>query len=121
MFVKIKGQIVNLDLIKKISEVTPYVMWRPDLEIEDYHWMKTISGGAKGEVEELNKTTNGTKEEQSYVVVYAINIYHYQRNRHDEDVTRVVIGTSRIEARKMMEALVKRLNGNISGIEEITA
>ena len=117
MFVKIKGQIVNLDLIKKISEVTPYVMWRPDLEIEDYHWMKTISGGAKGEAEESNKTTNGTKEEQSYVVVYAVNIHHYQY----EDVTRVVIGTSRIEARKMMEALVKRLNGNISGIEEITA
>lgn len=121
MFVKIKGQIVNLDLIKKISEVTPYKMWEMDLRVKDFHWMKEIEGGPKGEVEELNKATNGTKEEQSYVVVYAINIYHYQRNMYDEDVTRVMIGTSRTEARKMMEALVKRLNGNISGIEEITA
>ena len=117
MFVKIKDQIVNLDLIKKISDVTPYIMWRPDLEAGDYHWMKTIPGGPKEEVKELNKTTNGTKEEQSYVVVYAVNIHHYQY----EDVTRVVIGTSRIEARKIMEALVKKLNGNISKIEEITA
>jgi len=121
MFVKIKGQIVNLDLIKKISDVTPYKMWEMDLRVKDFHWMKEIEGGPKGEVEEINKATNGTKEEQSYVVVYAINIYHYQRNMYDEDVTRVMIGTSRTEARKMMEALVKRLNGNISGIEEITA
>ena len=117
MFVKIKGQIVNLDLIKKISDVTPYKMWRPDLEAGDYHWMKTIPGGPKGEVEELNKTTNGTKEEQSYVVVYAVNIHHYQY----EDVTRVVIGTSRIEARKIIENLIKELNENNSKIKEITA
>ena len=121
MFVKIKDQIVNLDLIKKISDVTPYKMWEMDLKVKDFHWMKEIEGGPKGEIEELSKTTNGTKEEQSYVVVYAINIYHYQRNMYGEDVTRIMIGTSRIEARKMMEALVKKLNGNISGIEEITA
>jgi len=121
MFVKIKDQIVNLDLVKKISDVTPYKMWEMDLKVKDFHWMKEIEGGSKGEIEELNKTANGTEKEREFIIVYAINIYHYQRNMYDEDVTRIVIGTSRTEARKMMEALVKRLNRNISGIEEITS
>lgn len=120
MFIKIKGQIVNLDLVKKISEVTPYRMYKYELKLEDYSWMKEIKGPSE-EAEFLLKSANGTEEERQVVVVYAINIHHFQRNRYDEDVTRIVIGTSRIEARKMLEALVKKLNGNISGIEEITA
>ena len=99
------------------SSFVPLVVSQSRSGAEDYHWMKPISGGVKGEVKELYKTTNGTKEEQSYVVVYAVNIHHYQY----EDVTRVVIGTSRIEARKIMENLIKELNENNSKIKEITA
>lgn len=121
MFVRIKGQIVNLDLIKRISDITPYKMFKSDLKVEDYHWMKIVSGGPNGEIEALNKTANGTENEREFTIVYVVDIHHYQRTRYDEDITRIVIGTSRTEARKILEALVKRLNGNINGIEEITA
>ena len=68
MFVRIKGQIVNLDLIKRISDITPYKMFKSDLKVEDYHWMKIVSGGPNGEIEALNKTANGTENEREFTI-----------------------------------------------------
>lgn len=126
MFVRIKDQIVNLDLIKKIGEVEAYSLHKSYYEEKDFHTLdrrdriktpneevRLLTLYASG----VNISLNGNETQREYIIVYSINIYYLNENNPEM----IVIGTSRTEARKILEALVKRLNGNINGIEEITA
>lgn len=119
MFVRIKDQIVNLDLIKKIGEVEAYSLHKSYYEEKDFHTLdrRDRIKTPNEEVRLLTLYANGNETQREYIIVYSINIYYLNENNPEM----IVIGTSRTEARKILEALVKRLNGNINGIEEITA
>lgn len=118
MFVRIKDQIVNLDLIKKIGEIEVNSLHKSYYEEKDFHTLdrRDRIKSPDEEIRLLTLFANG-EGRREYMIVYSINIY-YLNERLPE---RIVIGENRTEARKMIEALVKRLNGNINGIEEITA
>ena len=119
MFIKIKDQIVNLDLIKKIGEIEVNSLHKSYYEEKDFHTLdrRDRIKSPDEEIRLLTLFANGDERQREYMIVYSINIY-YLNERLPE---RIVIGENRTEARKMIEALVKRLNGNINGIEEITA
>ena len=119
MFVRIKDQIVNLDLIKKIGEIEVNSLHKSYYEEKDFHTLdrRDRIKSSEEEIRLLTLYANGNETQREYMIVYSINIYYLNEHRPE----RVVIGENRIEARKILEALVKRLNGNINGIEEITA
>ena len=119
MFVRIKDQIVNLDLIKKIGEIEVNSIHKSYYEEKDFHTLdrRDRIKSSEEEIRLLTLYANGNETQREYMIVYSINIYYLNERRPE----RVVIGENRIEARKILEALVKRLNGNINGIEEITA
>tara|TARA_B100000497_G_C7519831_1_gene315989 strand:- start:194 stop:553 length:360 start_codon:yes stop_codon:yes gene_type:complete len=119
MFVRIKDQIFNLDLIKKIGEIEVNSLHKSYYEEKDFHTLdrRDRIKSPDEEIRLLTLYANGNESQREYMIVYSINIY-YLNEIHPE---RVVIGENRTEARKILEALVKRLNGNINGIEEITA
>ena len=54
MFIKVKGQIVNLDLIKKISQVTPYRMFKFELEEEKYTLLSAFPAAITKTKSEIN-------------------------------------------------------------------
>ena len=114
MYIKLQNNIINLDLIKKVTEVKAYHVLRLNYEerkLEYYHEI----GSAQEEASLLHKTTNGNKHQKEYTVAYGFEI-HYLNEKQPQKVS---VGTDRIEARKFLEAFTTLLNNNQPVIHEV--
>ena len=114
MYVKLQNNIINLDLIKKVTEVKAYHVLKIDHEKGNKDYYHKIES-AEGEAQLLNQTTNGNDMQREYVVAYGFEIY-YLNERFSE---KVITGTNRHEAEKFLEAFIKFFNNNQLTIPEI--
>ena len=114
MYIKLQNNIINLDLIKKVTEVKAYHVHQGDFEEGNMQFHHEI-GSSKEEARLLNLTSTGDVDQKKYVVAYGFEI-HYLNERSPE---KVITGTDRIEARKFLEAFATLLNNNQPIIHEI--
>jgi len=114
MYIKLQDNIINLDLIKKVTEVKAYHVLRLHHEKGNKDYYNEIKS-AEGEAQLLSQTTNGNDMQREYVVAYGFEI-HYLNERFPE---KVITGTNRHEAEKFLEAFIKFLNNNQLTIPEI--
>jgi len=114
MYIKLQNNIINLDLIKKVTEVKAYHVLRLDYEERNLEYYHKI-GSAQEEASLLHKTTNGNKHQKEYTVAYGFEI-HYLNEKWPQKVS---VGTDRIEARKFLEAFTTLLNNNQPVIHEV--
>jgi len=114
MYIKLQNNIINLDLIKKVTGIKAYHVLRLDYEAGEIDYYYEI-GSVKEEVKFLDKTINGDEYQREYMVVYGFEI-HYLNEKFPE---KVITGTDRIEARKYLEAFTTLLNNNQPVIYEV--
>ena len=114
MYIKLQNNIINLDLIKKVTEVKAYHVLGLDYEAGKLNYYHEI-GSAQEEAKLLDKTTNGNEYQKEYMVVYGFEI-HYLNEKRPQKVS---VGTDRIEARKFLEAFTTLLNNNQPVIHEV--
>ena len=116
MYIKLQNNIINLDLIKKVTEVKAYHVLRQLLDYEEgkLGYYREI-GSAQEEAKLLHKTTNGNEYQKECMVVYGFEI-HYLNEKWPQKVS---VGTDRIEARKFLEAFTTLLNNNQPVIHEV--
>ena len=114
MYIKLKNNIINLDLIKKVTCVKAYHVTRLDYEAEDLLYYNEIRS-AEEEARLLDKTINGNEYQREYTVAYGFEI-HYLNEKWPQKVS---VGTDRIEARKFLEAFTTLLNNNQPVIHEV--
>lgn len=114
MFVKLKDNYVNLDLIKKVTDVKAYYALKTDYEIYDIYYFSEIKSPEE-EAKLIHQSIHGTIEQQRYIVTYGFEIYRINE-KHSE---RIITGTDRIEAGKYLESFIKFLNTNELTIPEI--
>jgi len=114
MYIKLQNNIINLDLIKKVTDVKAYHVLRLDYEERNFEYYHEIRS-AEEEARLLDKTTNGNEYQKEYVVVYGFEI-HYLNEKWPQKVS---VGTDRIEARKFLEAFTTLLNNNQPVIHEV--
>ena len=103
MYIKLNDEIINLDLIKKISKVVPILSNGSDGERFD-----SIIKTQKEELRWLDISNTGDKFAQEYNVAYGFLIYHL----NEQNPQRIKVGASRHDAEKAREALATLLNGN---------
>lgn len=115
MYVKLKDNYINLDLIKKVSEIKAFHGSKRDYEEGDYAYISPIIGGDVEEARLLAISTNGTPQQQNYVVVYGFYIYYLGQEKREK----ILIGTNRNEAEKYLQAFMLELNNNITSVKEI--
>jgi len=108
MFIKLRGNIINLDLVKKISDVKAY------LAIEDDSIIQEIVLAGE-EARWLNISVNGTEQQTRYTVLYGFEI-SYLKEKYPE---RVITGESRRDARKYIESFANLINNNQPIIHEV--
>ena len=108
MFIKLRGNIINLDLVKKISDVKAYRVLDGDTSIHEIL-------EAREEARWLNDSINGTKWQTQYTVLYGFEI-SYLREKYPE---RIVTGKSRRDARKYIESFSNLINNNQPIIHEV--
>jgi len=114
MYIKLKNNYINLDLIKKVSEVKAYYVDGYDYKegsIQFYSEIRT----ADEEACLLSTTTNGTPEEQMYVVVYGFEISYIGETKREI----ISIGTSRRDASKYLQSFMTLLNNNVTSVKEV--
>ena len=114
MYVKLKNNYINLDLIKKVSEVKAYFATEYDYE-EGKTWYYSEIKKADEEARLLSTTTNGTPEQQMYVVVYGFEISYIGETQRE----RISIGTSRRDASKYLQSFMTLLNNNVTSVKEV--
>ncbi len=107
MFVKLNESIINLDLVKEISEVVAYV--EGDDEPENYHYV------IRDPVEIAHWLTKAAKEGSEYRVRFGFKIYYLE----EKFPKHVKVSQHRHEADRAREELATLLNGNQSVIHEI--
>ena len=108
MFIKLRGNIINLDLVKKISDVKAY------LAIEDDSIIQEIVLAGE-EARWLNISVNGTEQQTRYTVLYGFEI-SYLKEKYPE---RVITGESRRDARKYIESFANLINNDQPIIHEV--
>jgi len=108
MFIKLRGNIVNLDLVKKISDVKAYRVLNGDTDIHE------IAESVE-EARWLNDSVNGAEWQTQYTVLYGFEI-SYLREKYPE---RVITGESRIDARKYIDSFSNLINNNQPIIHEV--
>jgi hypothetical protein len=96
MYIKLNDEIINLDLIKKISKVVPILSNGSDIKTQ------------KEELRWLDISNTGDKFAQEHNVAYGFLIYHL----NEQNPQRIKVGASRHDAEKAREALATLLNGN---------
>ena len=114
MFVKLKDNYINLDLIKKVTDVKAYHVLKTDHEVHDIYYYMDINSPEE-EAKLIHQSIHGTLEQQRYIVAYGFEIYRINE-KHSE---RIIIGTERRETRKYLESFIKFLNTNELTIPEI--
>ena len=114
MYIKLQNNIINLDLIKKVTEVNAYHVLKLDHEKGNKDYYYKIES-VEREAQLLNQTTNGNDMQREYVVAYGFEIY-YLNERFPE---KIITGTDRMEARKFLEAFIKLINNNQPIIHEV--
>ena len=114
MYIKLQNNIINLDLIKKVTEVKAYHVSRLAYEEGMLHYYNEI-GSAEEEAKLLDKTINGDEYQREYMVAYGFEIYYL----NEKWPQKVSVGTDRIEARKFLEAFATLLNNNQPVIYEV--
>lgn len=107
MFVKLNESIINLDLIKEISEVVAYV--EGDGEPDNYFY------SVSDPVEIAGWLNTTAKKGSEYRIVFGFKI-SYLQEQHPKHVK---VSIHRNEAVKAREALATLLNGNTPVIHEI--
>jgi hypothetical protein len=101
MYIRINDELVNLDLIKSISKVIPFLVHPSDGQ--DY----SLVLNAKDELRWLEISTNGNEQQREYSVVYG-----FQINRLNEKYPQnIMVGTSS-QADKVREEFATFLNNN---------
>tara|TARA_R110000823_G_scaffold31163_2_gene88930 strand:- start:210 stop:545 length:336 start_codon:yes stop_codon:yes gene_type:complete len=108
MFIKLRGNIINLDLVKKISDVKAYLIRDGDTSIHEIL-------EAREEARWLNISVNGTEQQTQYTVLYGFEI-SYLKEKYPE---RVITGESRRDARKYIESFSNLINNNQPIIHEV--
>lgn len=108
MFIKLRGNIINLDLVKKISDVKAYLAINDDTNIREI----VLAGE---EARWLNISVNGTEQQTQYTVLYGFEI-SYLKEKYPE---RVITGESRRDARKYIESFANLINNNQPIIHEV--
>jgi hypothetical protein len=111
MFIKLQGNIINLDLVKKISDVKAYLAINDDTDI--YRYREIVLAGE--EARWLNISVNGTEQQTRYTVLYGFEI-SYLKEKYPE---RVITGESRRDARKYIESFANLINNNQPIIHEV--
>ncbi len=114
MYVKLQNNFINLDLIKKITEVKAYYVYQRDFEEGKKQSYREI-GSLEEEVQVLYLIANGSEYHKKYVVAYGFEILYINKNCYEK----VITGTNRHEAEKFLEAFIKYLNNNQLTIPEI--
>ena len=114
MYVKLQNNIINLDLIKKVTEVKAYHVLILDYEEgrKDYHF--EIETDEK-EAQILNQTINGNEYQTEYMVAYGFEISYL----NEPNPEKVITGVNRHEAKKFLEVFIQYLNNNQLTIPEI--
>ena len=107
MFVKLNESIINLDLVKEISEVVAYV--EGDGEPENYHYVVI---DPKEIAHWLERTA---KEGSTNRVLFGFRIYYLG----EKFPKHVKVSPHRNDAVKAREALAALLNGNQPVIHEV--
>lgn len=110
MFIRLGNTLVNLDLIKELSEVEAH-FYTDDSEnlyhSKDY-WLDLKPMSSKEEVETIARIA--TEPDYTYKVMYCMSI-HYLNEKYAKVV---MLGFDRIEARKIREEFATLLNNNNS-------
>jgi len=101
-YIKLNDEIINLDLIKKISKVVPILSNGSDGERFD-----SIIKTQKDELRWSDISNTGDKQQQ-YNVAYGFLVYHL----NEQNPQRIKVGASRHDAEKAREVLATLLNGN---------
>jgi hypothetical protein len=114
MYVKLKDNFINLDTIKKVTEIRAYAVNRVEYENNNILYYFELTD-PKMEARWLDITVNGTTEQKKDIVIYGFET-HYIGEKYPE---KIITGTSRLEARKYLEAFIAYLNNNQTTIHEI--
>lgn len=114
MYVKLKDNYINLDLIKKVTEIKSFHGTKTDYESGDYAYILPIGSNTE-EVRLLAITANGTPEQQKYVVVYGFYIYYLGQEKREK----IIVGTSRRDANKYLQSFMTLLNNNVTSVQEV--
>lgn len=107
MFIKLNESIINLDLIKEISEIVAYV--EGDGEPDNYFY------SVSDPVEIAGWLNTAAKKGSEYRIVFGFKVF-YLEEKHPKNVK---VSTYRNEAVKAREALAELLNGNVPVLHEI--
>jgi alpha-ketoglutarate-dependent taurine dioxygenase len=114
MYVKLQNNFINLDLIKKVTEVKAYYVHQRNFEEGKKQSHREIDS-LKEEADILYLITNGNEYHKKYVVAYGFEISYINEKYFEK----VITGTNRHEAEKFLEAFIKYLNNNQLTIPEI--
>ena len=106
MFVKLNETLINLDLVKEISEVIAYIT--RDDDGFGYHY--DVSDPV-----EITRWIERTTDKSKYKVMFGFKIFYLQ----EQHPKHVKVSIHRNEAVKAREALATLLNGNTPVIHEI--
>lgn len=102
MFVKLNESLINLDLIKEISEVVAFLV-HPK-EPDNYIYEIEPENVARW----LEMSTTGNESQREYDVVFGFKIYYLQ----EQYPKHIKVSLIRNEAVNAREALATLLNGN---------
>ena len=114
MYVKLKDNYINLDLIKKVTEIKAFHGSKTDYADGAYHYLSPIINDIE-EAHLLALTTNGTPDQQKYVVTYGFYIYYIGQEKREK----IIVGTNRRDAEKYLQAFMTELNNNVTSVKEI--
>jgi len=103
MFVKLNESLINLDLIKEISEVVAFLV-HSKKDPENYIYELEPKNVAKW----LEISTTGNESQREYDVVFGFKIYYLQ----EQYPKHIKVSLIRNEAVNAREALATLLNGN---------
>ncbi len=112
MIVKLNDRIINLDLVKEVSEITAYLVnEKRDGNSGYIHIIRT----KKDIVRWLDISNTGTESQQEYEVIFGFQIFYLE----EKYPKHVKVSLHQSEARKAREAFATLLNNNNPVIHEV--
>jgi hypothetical protein len=114
MYAKLKDNYINLDLIKRVTDVKSFHGYKRDYEDGDYQYLSPIINDTE-EARLLALTTNGTPDQQGYVVAYGFYIYYIGQEKREK----IIVGTNRREASKYLQSFMTLINNNVTSVKEV--
>lgn len=109
MYAKLLDKIINLDLIRRITQVksglTTNISW--EIHGNDINHLVEYNLTKEKELDWLRLSTTGDEYQREYLVIYFFEIIYLKGDKE-----KVIVGSSRAEAERVREKFAEFLNGN---------